>query len=343
MAMRPLAPGRLSTITVCPSSERRPSASTRATRSSAPPAPNGTTMVMGFAGKLCAPARGVPRHAMMAKSASATRIRRCFIVSFPLTERAIWHDRVRDSTRISARRATRSTSPQMTKMHKIELSPDMVARVMKRRGGKLHAFDRLDPARTALIVIDMQNAWVKPGMPAYTPYCEAIVPNINRLAGAMRAAGGSVWWVRAIYGDDAPRTWSAYMEFVSPEFSAAMLGALSEGAEGAALWHALDVRPGDRHVIKRRFSALIQGSSDLDARRRAAGIDTLVITGTATNICCESTARDAFMLNYRTIVVSDANATVSDEAHNASLNALFTRFADVFSTEELLGLLTPAR
>src|ERR1051325_775307 len=224
----------------------------------------------------------------------------------------------------------------MTKMHKVALSPDMVARVMKRRGGKLHAFDRLDPAKTALLVIDMQNAWVKPGMPAYTPTCEGIVPNINRLAGAMRAAGGSVWWVRAIYGDDAPRTWSAYMEFVSPEFSTAMLGALTEGAEGAELWHALDVRPGDQHVIKRRFSALIQGSSDLDARLRAAGIDTLVIAGTATNICCESTARDAFMLNYRTIVVSDANATVSDEAHNASLNALFTSPTRPFPTRRTM-------
>src|SRR5437588_172468 len=99
----------------------------------------------------------------------------------------------------------------------------------------------------------------------------------------------------------------------------------------------------DRIVVKRRFSALIQGSSDLDARLRANGIDSAIITGTATNICCESTARDAFMLNYRTLVVSDASATVSDEAHNASLNALFTRFADVFSTEELLGLLAPAR
>src|ERR1041384_1761738 len=109
---------------------------------------------------------------MAARNASATRIRRCFIVSFPLAERAIWHDRARDATRISARRQRASTRTPMSKMHKIELSPDMVARVMKRRGGKLHAFDRLDPARTALIVIDMQNAWVKPGMPAYTPTCE---------------------------------------------------------------------------------------------------------------------------------------------------------------------------
>ncbi|MEA2997198.1 MAG: ureidoacrylate peracid hydrolase [Alphaproteobacteria bacterium] len=231
----------------------------------------------------------------------------------------------------------------MAQMHKIALSPDMMARVTKRRGGKLHAIEKLDPARTALIVIDMQNVWVKPGMPAYTPTCEGIVPNINRLAAAMRAAGGSVWWVRAIYGDDTPRTWSAYMEFMSPEFTGEMLGALTEGTEGAALWHALDLHPGDRHVIKRRFSALIQGSSDLGERLQAAGIDTVILTGTATNICCESTARDAFMLNYRTLVVSDANATVSDEAHNASLNALFARFADVFSTEEVVGLLGAAR
>ena len=228
----------------------------------------------------------------------------------------------------------------MAKTHKIALSPDVVARVTKRRGGKLHAFDRLDPAKTALIVIDMQNVWVKEGMPAYTPYCEAIVPNINLLARAIRDAGGSVWWVRAIYGDDAPRTWSAYMEFLSPEFLGDMLGALTEGEEGAMLWYALDVQPGDQHVIKRRFSALIQGSSDLLERLQAAGIDTVIITGTATNICCESTARDAFMLNYRTLVVSDANATVSDEVHNASLNALFMRFADVFTTAEVVDLLT---
>ncbi len=230
----------------------------------------------------------------------------------------------------------------MAKMHKIELSPDLVARVMKRRGGKLHAVDRIDAAKTALLVIDMQNVWVKEGMAAYTPYCSGIVPNINRLAAALRQAGGTVIWIRAIYGDDAPSTWPSYMEFLSPEFLGDMLDALTEGNEGAALWHEMDVRPEDQHVIKRRFSALIQGSSDLGARLEGAGIDTLMITGTATNVCCESTARDAFMLGYRTLVISDGNATVSDEAHNASLNALFTRFADVFSTDEMMDLLAAA-
>lgn len=227
-------------------------------------------------------------------------------------------------------------------MHEFELSPDVVARVTRRRGGKLHAYDRIDAAKTALVVIDMQNVWVKEGMPAYSPYCAPIVPNINRLAEATRQAGGKVYWVRAIYGDDAPRTWSAYMDFLDRGQMEDMLAALTDGNEGAELWHELDVRPEDTVTIKRRFSALIQGSSDLGDRLQAAGIDTLIITGTATNVCCESTARDAFMLNYRTLMVSDANATSSDELHNASLNALFSRFADVFSTDEVLGLLRGA-
>ncbi len=227
-------------------------------------------------------------------------------------------------------------------MHRIALSPDIVARVTRRRGGKLHAYDTLNPATTALVVIDMQNVWVKEGMPAYSPYCAAIVPNINRLAAAARQAGSKVYWVRAVYGDDAPQTWSAYMDFLDRGQMEDMLDALTDGNEGAELWHDLDVQPEDEITIKRRFSALIQGSSDLGERLAAAGIDTLIITGTATNVCCESTARDAFMLNYRTLMVSDANATSSDEAHNASLNALFNRFADVFTTDEVVGLLDAA-
>jgi ureidoacrylate peracid hydrolase len=227
----------------------------------------------------------------------------------------------------------------MARMHRIELSPAAVERVRKRRGGRLHAYDRLNPARTALIVIDMQNVWVKEGMIAHSPYCTAIVPNINRLAAATRRAGGRVYWVRAIYGDDAPRSWSAYMEFLGDGQTAEMLAALTDGNEGAALWHGLDIGSADEIVIKRRFSALIQGSSDLGERLQASGIDTLLIAGVATDVCCESTARDAFMLNYRTIVISDANATSSDEAHNAALSALFNRFADVFGTDDVVAML----
>lgn len=226
----------------------------------------------------------------------------------------------------------------MARMHEVKLSPELVERVIQRRG-RLHAYDSIEAQRTALVVIDMQNVWVQQGQPAFTPCCQGIVPNINRLAAAMRHAGGQVYWVRAIYGGRASENWSAYLDFFSPEHMKAMCAALTEGAEGAALWHEMDVQPGDEQVIKNRFSALIQGASDLEQRLRARGIDTLVIAGTATNVCCESTARDAMMLNFRTLMVSDGCATTTDGEHAASLGNFYLNFGDVQTTDELIARL----
>lgn len=227
----------------------------------------------------------------------------------------------------------------MSKLHTVRLSPLMVAHVKERRGGKLHAYECIDPVRSALVVIDMQNLWCQDGMAAYSPYCTGIAPNINRLTTSMRRAGGKVYWVRAIYGDDAPKTWSTYMDYLSPDDVKTMLDGLTDGNPGADLWGGMDVQSEDEIVIKRRFSAMIQGSSDLEERLRADGIDTLVMTGIATDVCVESTIRDAYMLNFKTMVVSDATATRSDEAHNASLSALFNHFADVFITDEIVAML----
>ena len=74
---------------------------------------------------------------------------------------------------------------------------------------------------------------------------------------------------------------------------------------------------------------------------RARGIDTVVVTGTVTNVCCESTARDAMMLNFRAIMVTDGCAAVTDEDHNASLKAFYLSFGDIMSTDMLIGLLPP--
>ena len=92
-------------------------------------------------------------------------------------------------------------------------------------------------------------------------------------------------------------------------------------------------------VEKDRFSAFIQGSSNLAEVLAARGLDTLLITGTVTNVCCESTARDAMMLNFRTIMVTDGNAAVTDEDHNASLASFYLKFGDIMSTDKLIGLL----
>jgi ureidoacrylate peracid hydrolase len=224
--------------------------------------------------------------------------------------------------------------------HKIALPQDSIDHIMRRRG-RLHAYDSIDPARTALLVIDMQNVWCQDGMPAFSPVTAGLAPNINRLAGAMRAAGGSVWWIRAIY-ESAPKDWSSYMGYLNPGDVMTMITHLTDGHAGADIWDGMDVQPGDEAVIKTRFSAFIRGASDIEERLRAKGIDRLVMTGVATDVCVESTTRDAFMLDFGNMVVSDATATRSDECQNASLGAMYTHFGDIFSTDEVVGLLERA-
>jgi len=127
---------------------------------------------------------------------------------------------------------------------------------------------------------------------------------------------------------------------VSPEQAAKRMAALTADSKGHELWDALEVEAGDLMVEKNRFSAFIQGSSNLADVLRARSLDTLLITGTVTNVCCESTARDAMMLNLKTIMVTDGNAAVTDQDHNASLCAFYLTFGDIMSTDMLVTCLT---
>ena len=92
-------------------------------------------------------------------------------------------------------------------------------------------------------------------------------------------------------------------------------------------------------MLKYRFSAFIQGSSDLPARLKAGGFEYVLITGTVTNVCCESSARDAMMLNFKTIMVSDCNSAHSDAEHTATLAAFYAIFGDVMDANTLIGFL----
>ncbi|MCY4394928.1 MAG: cysteine hydrolase [Rhodospirillaceae bacterium] len=227
-------------------------------------------------------------------------------------------------------------------MHKTELHPDAVRLIRARRGGRLHVRESLDPARAALVVVDMQTAFLKPGLPSEVPMARDIVPNINRLAAAFRAAGGTVVWVYTTFDDDIFAEWSSFLGgTVSPELAQRIVGQLRDGAEGHALWPGMDVEDGDMRAVKRRFSAFIHGSSDIEDRLRARGVDTLAVTGTLTNVCCESTARDAMMRNFNVIMVSDGNATYTDAIHNASLTSMSISFADVMTADQVIGALTP--
>jgi len=165
------------------------------------------------------------------------------------------------------------------------------------------------------------------------------VPNVNRLADAMRAAGGTVVWIVTTYTDDVSVDWSTYYRLSTPENGQQRSNALIKGTEGHRIWNDLNVLDGELVIEKTRFSALVQGSSTLDAYLREHGVDTL-ITGCLTDVCCESTARDAMMLNYRAIMVTDANAADTDADHNAALTAFYSTFGDIMPTDMLIGLLT---
>jgi ureidoacrylate peracid hydrolase len=223
-------------------------------------------------------------------------------------------------------------------MHKIAIPDSIVAQVKAQRG-RLNRYDRLIGKKTALVVIDLQNVFMLPGMPVEVPTAREIVPNVNRLAAATRHAGGKVVWVKMCL-EGQTEAWSVFFE---GDTRRGTLSELTPGAHGFELYAGLDVKSDDAVIVKRRYSAFIQGSSDIDHHLREAGIDTIVIVGTLTNVCCESSARDAMMLNYRLLFVSDANAALSDDEHNATLATILRVFGDVATTDEVVTLLSAQR
>jgi ureidoacrylate peracid hydrolase len=222
-------------------------------------------------------------------------------------------------------------------MHRIDIPQSVVDRVVARRG-TAHPFADLDPTRTALIVIDMQNGFMMPGVAhGLCPNAVGIVPAINKLADALRNSGGKVFWVQNTHDETTFTNWSVMYDYLKPENRAKRVEAMTAGSLGHELWADLDVRREDQRILKFRYSAFIQGSSDLPQVLQDEGYDTVLIAGTVTNTCCESSARDAMMLNFKTIMVADGNAAHSDEEHNASLIAFYLIFGDVMTSDELIA------
>lgn len=227
-------------------------------------------------------------------------------------------------------------------MHKFDIPRDIVARIVARCGTP-HPFEDLDPLRTAFVVIDMQVGFMDATIGhAPCPMAVRIVPAINRLAAALRQAGGAVFWVRNQHDPSCDTQWSVMQRMATPAARARRVAAMTPGSPGHALWPALDVRAEDEIVAKRRFSAFIEGASDLPQRLRARGFDTVLIGGTMTNVCCESSARDAMMMNFRAVMVADANAALTDAEHNAALAAFWHIFGDVMTVDHVIARIEAA-
>jgi len=227
-------------------------------------------------------------------------------------------------------------------MHKVAFADEIYERIAKRRP-RVHVYEDLRPRKTALLVVDMQTAFVAEGAPSEIPISREIVPNINELASVIRETGGLVVWVVSTYGPDEKDRWPTFFDhMMSPEAGNRFRNALSDGAPGHEIYAGLDYKSGEPVVSKNRFGAFIGSQGELETLLRKNDIDTVLVTGTVTNICCETTAREAAMLSFKTVMVSDGNAGRTDEEHNATLATFLQAMGDVLTTERIVKALKSA-
>jgi ureidoacrylate peracid hydrolase len=229
-------------------------------------------------------------------------------------------------------------------MHKASIPQDIVARTRQQRGGREHLFETLDMSKVAHVIVDLQVGFVAEGAPVEVPVAREMIGEVNAISQAVREAGGTNAFLRFTYDPDEPIKWSSnYGGYMTAPMIELTRSAFSRGASNWELYAGLDVRPDDMVFDKTRYSGFIPGTCLMHDELQARGIDTLIITGTLTNCCCESTARDAMQMGYKIIFVSDANATLSDAEHNATLISMTTIFADVMDTKHLLGVIEKSR
>ncbi|MGD8718121.1 MAG: isochorismatase family protein [Candidatus Zixiibacteriota bacterium] len=186
----------------------------------------------------------------------------------------------------------------------------------------------LDVPASALLIIDMQNAFLHPDGAIYLPAGAAIVDEVAKVAHAFREAGRPVFYTR--HAED-PAGGNAGMmarwwENSSPQ----------EGTFDAAVFEGLAPRPGDVVVPKVRYSAFV--ATDLELRLREARVADLVITGVMANLCCETTARDAFMRDFRVFFAADGTAAPSLAFHRSTLLNLSYGFAHVVTCDDIIKM-----
>jgi ureidoacrylate peracid hydrolase len=204
----------------------------------------------------------------------------------------------------------------------------LVDKVVARRGGRLHMHPTLDGPRTAFVVVDLDEDSCRRAAEDASLYGP-----VNAVASAVRAAGGTVAFVTTpITSVDA------LARSLGPELAASYHDATTSGAT-TRLAADLDVHPEDLHAHKVRASAFFPGNCDLPDQLRGRGVTHVLIGGLATNICCESSARDACELGYRVTMVSDALLGNEWGLHEASLATFFRIFGDVRPSAEVIALL----
>jgi len=172
--------------------------------------------------------------------------------------------------------------------------------------------------KAALLVIDMQRFFLDPASPTYTCGGPAILPALKRLIGAFREAGRPVIYTRHVHHPDGLD--AGIMKWWWP-------GMCLEGSPESEVHPDIAPLPHEKVISKHRYSAFY--NTDLETVLRCLRIEDLVVSGIMTNMCCESTARDAYYRDYKVFFLADATGSINEEMHVASLLNLSFGFAYV--------------
>jgi ureidoacrylate peracid hydrolase len=187
----------------------------------------------------------------------------------------------------------------------------------------------ITPDTTALVVIDMQRAFVDTGL---CIGAKELVPKINELAATCRKLSIPVTFVKASRRADLSDSGlMADMRILQPDNEMRAL----EGKKGVEFCDDLNVTQDDYIVPKKRYSALIPGSSVLEPLLHGLGRDSFIICGVATDICVGTTTTDGMMLGFKVFLVGDLTATFSEERHKAALE-VYDSFAKVMTFDAVM-------
>lgn len=182
---------------------------------------------------------------------------------------------------------------------------------------------------TAVLIIDVQNDFVKNKGKMYSPSYKSIIAPIQRLLKVAREVKVPEIYVRHVYPPD-------YVGLAL--FSRSKkLGALKRGTWGAQIIDEIKPTGGDPVIEKQRYSGFY--NTNLEIILRGLDIKTLIVTGIMTNVCVESTIRDAHARDYHAILISDCTASISKEMHEATLKRM-PSFCMVSTSEEAIKLIT---
>ncbi len=197
----------------------------------------------------------------------------------------------------------------------------------------------INPERTAIIVVDMQGVFCDPEGAVYIPDAAKVIDPILRILDAGRKARIPIIYLRHVVRGDGSDT--GRMRDIYPGVDAI----LDRNLPSVQIVDALKPHAGDIVVDKLFFSGF--HNTDLDTILRARDIDTIAITGTVTNVCCESTVRDAVHREYKVVVVSDAcaaqpypdmgwGALTADQVQRVTLTVIAHEFGEVTTTQDLI-------